>query len=106
MFKYNDTPYDARATKLEQPLRRTTNYGLRTFSNIGSRLLNLLIQEYTEVLHMDLGQFKSLLKQWTGPECDFFLNIFTLSVLHDVIICDLHTDIYFIVHLLNMHCVY
>ena len=85
MFKNNDTPSfavvaliwwlwhhdDVRATKLEQPLRRTTNYGLRTFSYIGSRLWNLLVQEYlAEVPHMDLGQFKSLLKQWTGPKCD------------------------------------
>ena len=70
MFKNNDTPYDVRATKLEQPLRRTTNYGLRTFSYIGSRLWNLLVQEYPEVPHMDLGQFKSLLKMWTGPKCD------------------------------------
>ena len=57
MFKNNDTPYDVIATKLEQPLRRTTNYGLRTFSYIGSRLWNLLVQEYPEVPHRDLGQF-------------------------------------------------
>ena len=70
MFKINKTSYDVRVTKLEQPLRRTTNYGLRTFSYIGSRLWNLLVQEYPEVPHMDLGQFKSLLKHWTGPKCD------------------------------------
>ena len=70
MFKINKTSYDVRVTKLEQPLRKTTNYGLRTFSYIGSRLWNLLVQEYPEVPHMDLGQFKSLLKRWTGPKCD------------------------------------
>ena len=58
MFKINKTSYDVRVTKLEQPLRRTTNYGLRTFSYIGFRLWNLLVQEYPEVPHMDLGQFK------------------------------------------------
>ena len=31
MFKNNDTPYDVRAPMLEQPLRRTTNYGMHTF---------------------------------------------------------------------------
>ena len=70
MFKINKTSYDVRVTKLEQPLRRTTNYGLRILSYIGSRLWNLLVQEYPEVPHMDLGQFKSLLKHWTGPKCD------------------------------------
>ena len=70
MLKNNDTHHDVRATKSEQPLRRTTNYGLRTFSYIGPILLNLLVQEYPQVLHMDLGHFKSLLKQWTGPKCD------------------------------------
>ena len=70
MFKINKTSYDVRVTKLEQPLRKTTNYGLRTFSYIGSRLWNLLVQEYPEVPHIDLGQFKSLLKRWTGPKCD------------------------------------
>ena len=70
MFKIINTPYDVRVTKLEQPMRRTTNYGLRTFSYIGSRLWNLLVQEYPEVPHMDLGQFKTFLKHWTGPKCD------------------------------------
>ena len=70
MFKINKTSYDVRVTKLEQPLRRTTNYGPRTFSYIDSRLWNLLVQEHPEVPHMDLGQFKSLLKHWTGPKCD------------------------------------
>ena len=68
MFKINKTSYDVRVTKLEQPLRRTTNYGLRTFSYIGSRLWNLLVREYPEVPHMDLGQFKTFLKHWTGPK--------------------------------------
>ena len=70
MFKINDTPYDIRATNLEQPLRRTTNYGLGAYTYIGCRLWNLLIQECPEVHRMDLGQFKSLLELWNGPICD------------------------------------
>ena len=88
MFKNNDTPYDVRATKLEQPLRRTTNYGLRTFSYIASRLWNLLVQEYPEAFHIDLGQFKSLLKHFDWSQMWRFWNAFTLSALHDVNIYD------------------
>ena len=51
----HDVLYDVKVANLEQPMRRTMNYGLRTFSYIGSSLCNLLIQEYPEVLHMDLG---------------------------------------------------
>ena len=43
IFKINNTSYDVRVTKLEQPMQRTTNYGLRTFSYIGSRSWNLLV---------------------------------------------------------------
>ena len=97
MFKINNTPYDVRVTKLEQPMRMTTNYGLRTFSYIGSRLWNQLVQEYPEVPHMDLGQFKTFLKHWTGPKC--YWNAYTPTCfLHEVIIYDLHTCIYLIVH--------
>ena len=39
---------------------------------------------------MDLGQFKSFLKQWTGPKCDVSEMHLLLRVLHDVIIYDLH----------------
>ena len=96
MFKNNNTPYDVRATMLEQPLRRTTDYGLRTLCYIGSRLWNLLV-------HMDLGQFKSLLKQWTGPKCDVsemrLLYVFSTMSLFTIFML----DIYLIVHFLNMH---
>ena len=90
MFKNNDTPYDVRATKLEQPLRRTTNYGLRTFSYIGSRLWNLLVQEYPEVPHMDFGTIQVTSETVDWSQMWRFWNAFTLGVLHDVIIYDLH----------------
>ena len=36
----NTIAHQLRASKLEQPLRRTTRYGLRTFSYVGSHLSN------------------------------------------------------------------
>ena len=57
-------------TKLKQPLQRNRNYGLCTLSYVGSRLWNLLVQQYSEVPHMDLVWFKSLLKWRAGPKCD------------------------------------
>ena len=88
--KNNDTPYDVRATKLEQPLRWTTNCGLRTFSYIGSRLWNLLVQEYPEVPHMEFVQFKPLLRQSQMWRFWNVMYLLRLSVLRDVIIYDLH----------------
>ena len=49
MFTKNEVVYDLRTQKLEQPKRRTTTYGLRTFSYLGSKLWNLLASEYSEV---------------------------------------------------------
>ena len=40
LFVLNGVPYDLTTPKLEQPIRRTTNYGLRTFSYLGSNLWN------------------------------------------------------------------
>ena len=36
LFNINTIPYQLRTSKLEQPLRRTTRYGLRTLSYVGS----------------------------------------------------------------------
>ena len=40
IFVLKEVPYDLRTPKLEQPNRRTTNYGLRTFSYLGFKLWN------------------------------------------------------------------
>ena len=54
LFTKNEVLYDLRTQKLEQPKRRTTTYGLRTFSYLGSKLWNLLASEYSEVNDIDL----------------------------------------------------
>ena len=44
LFNTNTIPYQLRTSKLEQPLRRTTRYGLRTFSYVGSHLWNSILK--------------------------------------------------------------
>ena len=40
IFVFNEVPYDPWTPKLEQSIRTTPNYGLRTFSYLGSKLCN------------------------------------------------------------------
>ena len=67
------------------PKRRTTTYGLRTFSYSGSKLWNLLASEYSEVNDIDYERLKFLIKYWTGPNHDSAQGHFlwsTFCVLH------------------------
>ena len=60
LFTKNEVVYDLRTQKLEQPNRRTTTYGLRTFLYLGSKLWNLLASEYSEVDDIDYERPKFL----------------------------------------------
>ena len=58
VFVLNEVPYNLRTPKLEQPIRRTTNYGLRTFSYLGSKLWNEFLSDFdytcdTEISSLD-----------------------------------------------------
>ena len=70
LFTKNEVVYDLRTQKLEQPKRRTTTYGFRTFSYLGSKLWNLLASEYSEVNDIDYERLKFLIKYWAGPNHD------------------------------------
>ena len=70
LFTNNEVVYDLRTQKLEQPKRRTTTYGLRTFSYLGSKLWKLLASEYSEVNDIDYERLKFLIKYWAGPNHD------------------------------------
>ena len=70
LFTKNEVVYYLRTQKLEQPKRRTTTYGLRTFSYLGSKLWNLLASEYSEVNDIDYERLKFLIKYWAGPNHD------------------------------------
>ena len=85
LFTKNEVVYDLRTQKLEQPKRRTTTYGLRTFSYLGSKLWNLLASEYSEVNDIDYERLKFLIKYWAGPNHDSAQGHFlwsTFCVLH------------------------
>ena len=64
----NTIPYQLRTSKLEQPLRRTTRYGLRTFSYVGSHLWNFVLNDYSDIAKIDFDDFKAFLSTWKGPD--------------------------------------
>ena len=64
----NTIPYQLRTSKLEQPLHRTTRYGLRTFSYVGSHLWNFVLNDYSDIAEIDFGDFKAFLSAWKGPD--------------------------------------
>ena len=70
MFVLNEVPYNLRTPKLEQPIRRTTNYGLRTFSYLGSKLWNEFLSDFNYTCDTDISELRSFLKQWKGPSLD------------------------------------
>ena len=51
---------------IEQPKRRTTTFGLRSFSYVGAKVWNELPTYLMETT--DLNDFKSLLDTWNGPD--------------------------------------
>ena len=57
----NTTPYQLRTSKLEKPLCRTTRYGLRTFSYVGSHLWNFVLNDYSDIAQIDFDDFKAFL---------------------------------------------
>ena len=70
IFVLKEVPYDLRTPKLEQPNRRTTNYGLRTFSYLGSKLWNEFLSDFNYTCDTDLDELKFFLKRWEGPSLD------------------------------------
>ena len=70
IFVLKEVPYDLRTPKLEQPNRRTTNYGLRTFSYLGSKLWNEFLSDFNYTCDTDLDELNFFLKHWEGPSLD------------------------------------
>ena len=68
LFNTNTIPYQLRTSKLEQPLRRTTRYGLRTFSYVGSHLWNSVLNDHSGIAHIDFNEFKAFSNTWKGPD--------------------------------------
>ena len=70
IFVLKEVPYDLRTPKLEQPNMRTTNYGLSTFSYLGSKLWNEFLSDFNYTCDTDLDELKFFLKHWEGPSLD------------------------------------
>ena len=71
MFELKDQPYSLRNPfLLIQTKKETTNSGLRTFSYLGSKLWNELPVHFKDLTDIDINEFKSRLRHWSGPNCD------------------------------------
>ena len=68
------SPYDLRTTNIVQPKRNTTTHGLRSFSYLGSRLWNNLVNDFPFLCHIDYNGFKEFIKNWPGPNLDDGFN--------------------------------
>ena len=66
LFKTNTTTYQLRTSKLEQTLRRTTRYVLGTFSYIGSHWCNSVLNDHSDIAHVDFNEFKASLNTRSG----------------------------------------
>ena len=64
----NTIYYQLRTSKLEQPLRRRTRNGIRTFSYVGSHLWNFVLNDYCDIAQIDFDDFKAFLSTWNGPD--------------------------------------
>ena len=78
MFSLKENNYFLRdPSLLTQPRRNTTNYGLRTFSYLGSKLWNDLPAELKVLSDTDIMEFNSRLKQWhahsVNSVCSFYV---------------------------------
>lgn len=73
MFETKVALYSMRnPNKLNQPKRRTTNYGIRSLSYIGSKIWNDLPFSL-DINSLELDEFKTLLNTWDGP--DFSISV-------------------------------
>ena len=78
IFEIKDQPHDLRnEIPLIQTKKNTTNFGLRTFGYLGSKMWNDLpahLQDISDQVDVDI--YKSLLKDWPGPNYDTAENPF------------------------------
>ena len=68
LFNKNTISYQLRTSKLEQPLHRTTRYGLRTFSYVGSHLWDSILNDHSDIVHIDFNEFKAFLNTRKRPD--------------------------------------
>ncbi len=70
IFKTKDLSYQLRDNHtVDQPKFKGITYGKHTFAYHGSHIWNAFANQVKE--STDLKGFKSLLKTWEGPNCQF-----------------------------------
>ena len=94
LFQPNNTTYETRSHKLIQPKRKTTSNGLRTFSYLGSKLWNDLVNSEPAIADVEFDELIEFLKDCEGPNtndgfpyvwhvpCLTFLCILRITFLH------------------------
>ena len=77
LFESKDSQNSLRnPSLLVQPIVDTTNYGLRTFTYLGSKLWNDLPSSFKDIDDTDIDDFKIALKKWSGPNYDNISNFY------------------------------
>ena len=91
------------SSMIEQPKRRTTTFGLRSFSYVGAKMWNELPTYLKETT--DLNDFKSLLDTWNGPDLiDTTFSYLWYTVFMSTNLYSLYIVLYRVTHLnLNLY---
>ena len=71
LVKIKESPYDMRdCTLLNQPRKRTTNFGLRSYSYLATKLWNDLPSHLKCISDNNVIEFKCRLKNYNGTKLD------------------------------------
>ena len=85
IFKFKCTSHERRSVKLIQPKRRTSSYGLRSFSYRGSKLWNDIVNSEPGIANCDFDDLMDFLKHWKGPNMNedfpYVWHFITLNLL-------------------------
>ena len=69
LLKPKDQPYFLRnPLLLIQSKMNTTNFGLRSYAYLSSKLWNELPADFKDIENIDINLFKSRLKEWSAPD--------------------------------------
>ena len=71
LVKIKESPYDLRdCTLLNQPRKRTTNFGLRSYTYLAAKLWNDLPSHLKCISDNNVIEFKCRLKNWNGTKLE------------------------------------
>ena len=68
IFRIKKCSYAFRdGSRLERPIVKLTQYGLKSFKSYGAHIWNMLPKLFKNVI--SLNELKELIKSWNGPKC-------------------------------------